>query len=117
MSCEDQGYGLISDGCVRCSIWRDGKRIPVQLMKIDGFWKCPSCDGSYGPIEDDTPMNCSIAEPCYRPDCTACNPLGSIPSNMRFARYALSEIFKAKRQAYTGLWSYQTFPRDPRAPK
>lgn len=62
-------------------------------------------------------MNCSIMEPCHRPDCALCNPPGSIPSNMRFARHALSEIFKAKRHDYTGCWPYQKFPLDPASPE
>lgn len=58
-------------------------------------------------------MNCSVFEPCYKPDCNHCNPVGSIPSNMRFARNALKHIYTAKRRAYTGLEPYQSFPRDP----
>lgn len=54
MSCEDQGYSLISDGCLKCAVWIEGKKVNVQLLKrtVCGveFWYCPSCDASYGPV-------------------------------------------------------------------
>lgn len=52
--CEDQGYSLLSDGCLRweCQMWEPGKDRPThpQLVKRGGFWVCPKCGGSYGEI-------------------------------------------------------------------
>lgn len=62
-------------------------------------------------------MNCSIAEPCYKPDCEACTPAASKPyhaqQSLDFYRRSLSQIYNAKREAYTGLQRHETFPRDP----
>lgn len=72
---------------------------------------CPSCDSSYGPAE---PMFCSVMHPCYEADCRDCNPVGSVPSYMRWARYVTAQIFAAKRLEYMGLRPEQTFLRDRR---
>lgn len=45
MSCEDQGYGLISDGCVRCP----GRPALIRVKEYGmPWWRCPNCNGSYG---------------------------------------------------------------------
>jgi hypothetical protein len=48
--CEDQGFGTIADGCGNCAVWVGSVRYPKALKPIDGFWKCDSCGGSYGPV-------------------------------------------------------------------
>lgn len=45
--CEDQGYGLLSDGCTRCP----GKPQLIQITRHGGtWWCCPNCLGSYGAV-------------------------------------------------------------------
>lgn len=55
MSCEDQGYGLISDGCIQCARWENGKLVRPALVKVLEYgvewWRCPKCNGSYGAAE------------------------------------------------------------------
>ncbi len=47
--CEDQGFSLLSDGCMRCK---------VQLEKTERlgswWWMCPRCHGSYGQVDTGT---------------------------------------------------------------
>lgn len=55
--CENQGYTLISDGCLKnqCAVWLPGGQKPERpkLIKVKRnggeFWICPVCDASYGP--------------------------------------------------------------------
>jgi hypothetical protein len=53
VSCEDQGYSLISDGCNKCGTWVNGKKVYPALVreqrKGGEFWVCPVCKASYGP--------------------------------------------------------------------
>jgi hypothetical protein len=66
MSCEDQGFSLISDGCLLCiERWEDGKPVHPQFikqrspsnaqMKNGGplYWVCPICHGYYGEVRGD----------------------------------------------------------------
>lgn len=55
--CEDQGFSLISDGCSKCrtdEVVRNKAGLevlkPVALVKRDGYWCCPVCNGSYGAV-------------------------------------------------------------------
>jgi hypothetical protein len=55
MSCEDQGYGLLSDGCRKCQTFdARGRVVRPQFIQVRTgagvFWQCPRCHGSYGPV-------------------------------------------------------------------
>ncbi len=58
MSCEDQGYDLISTGCRLCQTWQNFSLIRAAIVPMTdhtGTWfKCTSCNASYGPAEDKT---------------------------------------------------------------
>lgn len=51
---EDQGYSLISDGCIPCQTWVPGATTPTRpaLVKEARYgrqwWMCPKCHRSYG---------------------------------------------------------------------
>ena len=54
MSCEDQGFTLISEGCFHClPTFKDGKPVRTPLIKVERYgkryWQCPKCLGYYGP--------------------------------------------------------------------
>lgn len=54
--CEDQGYSLISDGCLKfeCQTWEPCAKKPThpKLVKYARYgrlwWTCPKCNGNYG---------------------------------------------------------------------
>lgn len=47
--CEDQGYGLLSDGCIKCP----GHPQLIQITRHGGtWWCCPNCLASYGAVSD-----------------------------------------------------------------
>lgn len=56
--CEDQGFSLLSEGCLRfeCQTWEPGAKKPThpQLVKVrkNGgiWWCCPKCEASYGAV-------------------------------------------------------------------
>lgn len=50
MSCEDQGFSRIEDGC---NVWPCQKVPLVQGPNHLGrgnYWKCPKCGGYYGEV-------------------------------------------------------------------
>jgi hypothetical protein len=55
--CEDQGFSLLSDGCLAClPSFPDGKKsVYPALVKrqVNGtwWWYCPNGHGSYGAVE------------------------------------------------------------------
>ena len=52
--CEDQGFSLIEDGCLRfqCQTWDGNKPAHPKLVKVrhhgKTWWECPTCHYSYG---------------------------------------------------------------------
>lgn len=48
---DGEAIGTIADGCTCCATWVGGTRYPHPLVVIDGFWRCESCNGSYGPVK------------------------------------------------------------------
>lgn len=50
----DEIFVPLSRGCLRweCQTWETGMSRPThpQLVAKDGFWICPKCNGSYGPV-------------------------------------------------------------------
>jgi len=52
----DEIFIPISVGCLRfeCQTWEPGKNRPTypKLIQVNGFWECPKCHSSYGPVEE-----------------------------------------------------------------
>ncbi len=51
----DEIFVPLSAGCLRweCQTWEPGADRPThpKLVAEDGFWKCPTCHASYGPVD------------------------------------------------------------------
>ena len=49
--CEDQGFGLLSDGCVCCGNAQKKQPLEKTTTSSGTWWMCPKCHASYGAVE------------------------------------------------------------------